>query len=61
MGNRIGQRLGNYRLSRLLGQGNFADVYLGEHLHLDTHLEPGLKLFQFQNLRQSLIEQRKSG
>src|SRR5712692_2824140 len=33
---RVGQRLGNYRLLRLLGQGSFADVYLGEHLHLGT-------------------------
>src|SRR6266853_2934352 len=31
-----GQQLGNYRLIQSLGQGNFAEVYLGQHLHLDT-------------------------
>jgi len=33
MAKRVGQLFSNYRLLRLLGQGSFADVYLGEHIH----------------------------
>ena len=36
MESRVGQQLGKYRLVRLLGQGSFAEVYLGEHMHLKT-------------------------
>src|SRR5437588_5585840 len=32
----IGQQLGNYQLTRLLGEGGFAQVYLGKHVYLET-------------------------
>jgi serine/threonine protein kinase len=36
MADRVGQQLGNYHLICLLGEGGFAEVYLGEHIHLNT-------------------------
>src|SRR5579864_2972390 len=33
---RVGRQLGNYRLIQLLEQGNFAEVYLGAHMYLNT-------------------------
>jgi predicted ATPase/DNA-binding CsgD family transcriptional regulator len=35
----IEQRFGNYRLIQFPGKGTFADVYLGEHLYLNTPLD----------------------
>jgi eukaryotic-like serine/threonine-protein kinase len=36
MSDKVGQQLGNYRLLRHLGEGGFAQVYLGEHIYLST-------------------------
>ncbi len=36
MADLLDQQLGNYRIMRLVGQGGFADVYLGEHMLLGT-------------------------
>lgn len=46
MSDRTGQQIGNYRLIRLLGQGGFAKVYLGEHIFLKT--PAAIKLLQTQ-------------
>jgi eukaryotic-like serine/threonine-protein kinase len=44
MSDRVGQKLGNYRLLRTIGQGGFADVYLGEHIYLNT--QAAIKVLQ---------------
>lgn len=40
--NRVGQQLGNYLLTKRLGEGGFAEVYLGTHIYLKT--EAALKI-----------------
>jgi predicted ATPase/serine/threonine protein kinase len=50
----IGQQLGNYQLVGRLGQGGFAEVYLGEHIYLDTHA--AIKVLQT-HLTQENMEQ----
>lgn len=54
MADQIGQQFGNYQLTRLLGSGGFANVYLGEHIYLKTQaaikvLQTKMKPNEFQN------------
>ncbi len=35
MSDRVGQQVGNYRLVSMLGQGGYAEVYLGQHVRLN--------------------------
>ncbi len=44
MTDHVGQQLGNYRLVRLLGAGGFAEIYLGEHVYLNT--QAAIKVLQ---------------
>ena len=44
-----GQQLGDYRLVRLLGEGSFAKVYLGEHLHVGPRAAIKVLHTQFAN------------
>ncbi len=44
MADLVGQQLGNYRLLCLIGRGSIAEVYLGEHLHLNT--QAAIKILQ---------------
>lgn len=53
MMDRVGQRFGNYRLLRLLGEGGFAEVYLGEHAFLGT--QSAIKVLQIR-LAQELLK-----
>jgi len=57
MADLIGQQIGNYTITRLLGEGGFASVYLGQHVriaaqqaaikHLKTHVTGAdIQLFQ---------------
>ena len=39
MADRVGQQFGDYRLTKNLGAGGFADVYLGEHIYLGTQAD----------------------
>jgi serine/threonine protein kinase len=54
MADYIGQQLGKYRLTKLLGTGGFAEVYLGEHVHLGT--EAAIKLLHTQLASEADVE-----
>ena len=50
MTNHLGQQIGNYHLTKLLGEGGFAEVYLGEHIYLKT--EAAIKVLQMHLARE---------
>ena len=54
MADRVGQRFGDYRLTRLLGRGSFGDVYLGEHLQ--DHTLAAVKVLQARLTSEDLKE-----
>src|SRR5579884_1433218 len=60
MTEQIGQQFGNYQLTHLLGEGGFAQVYLGEQIYLGT--QAAIKLLSMQltddNREGFLIEAR---
>ncbi len=52
MADHVGQRFGNYHLFQRLGQGSFAEVYLGKHETLETLA--AIKVFQSQLAKQAI-------
>ena len=46
MPDKTGQQVGNYRLVRLLGEGGFAEVYLGQHVFI--HMQAAIKILKTQ-------------
>jgi serine/threonine protein kinase len=57
MADRTGQQLGNYHLERLLAQGGFGDVYLGEHIHLGT--QAAIKVLKTQLVQEDIERFRR--
>jgi len=56
---RVGQQLGDYRLIRLLGQGPFSRVYLGEHIHLSNQVAVKMLWLSLASRRQEELFQKE--
>jgi serine/threonine protein kinase len=54
----LGELFGNYRVIRLLGEGGFAQVFLGEHIYLKNHVALKIlkKIPRNEDLENFLIE-----
>ena len=53
MADREGQQLGSYQIIRLLDRGGFAEVYLGEHIHLQT--QAAIKILQTRQAKMAYL------
>jgi serine/threonine protein kinase len=49
--NRVGQQFGNYQLTKLIGSGGYAEVYLAKHLYLSKQ-EYAIKILAETNLQE---------
>ena len=58
MTDRVGQQIGNYHLIKFLGEGGFADVYLGQHRYLQSYaaLKVSRKTLNEDDKQQFLVE-----
>src|SRR5260370_11004812 len=57
MADLVGQQLGRYHLVRVIGQGGFADVSLGEHIHLNP--QAAIKVLQMRLVGSSMEQFRR--
>ncbi len=57
---RVGQQFGNYQLIKWLGQGGYAEVYLGKHRYLNTQAAIKVLLKPlFDNDQESFLEEAR--